>query len=41
MQTTDFEIQNDIRNVLRKFGDVLYGFAYVGDILFCYSLGLR
>jgi len=32
LQTSDLETQNDIINILRNFGDVIYGFAYVGDI---------
>jgi len=32
LQATDLETQNDIINILRNFGDVIYGFAYVGDI---------
>ena len=32
MQTTDLETQNNIINILRNFGDITYGFAYVGDI---------
>ncbi|WP_378954748.1 4Fe-4S double cluster binding domain-containing protein [Pelosinus sp. sgz500959] len=32
MKTTDLETQNYLTDRVRTFGDVLYGFAYVGDI---------
>jgi len=33
LQITGLAIQNDIINILGKFDKVLYGFAYVGDIV--------
>lgn len=29
LQATNLETQNDIINILRNFGDVIYGFSYV------------
>ncbi|MDD4601407.1 Epoxyqueuosine reductase [bioreactor metagenome] len=33
MQTTDVETLNDIINILEEKGNMVYGFAYVGDIV--------
>lgn len=35
MQTTALEIQNDIIRTLDTFDNLLYGFAYIGDIASC------